>query len=89
MECLIVTPLKETSTGQSHLKAMKQNSVIPIPPLFFALGIEMDHAIGSESLLTERPKFGYSTSYDEAKWYKQSLVMSESTLSTSVITGFI
>lgn len=47
MECLIVTPLKETSTGQSHLKAMKQNSVIPIPPLFFALGIEIDHAIDS------------------------------------------
>ena len=26
MECLIGTPLKETSTGQSHLKAMKPNS---------------------------------------------------------------
>lgn len=89
MECLIGTPLNETSTGQSHLKAMKQNSVIPIPPLFFALGIEMDHAIDSESLLTERPKLGYSTFYDEAKWYKQSLVMSESTLSTFVITGLI
>ena len=67
----------------------RRHNFIPISSLFFALGIEIDHATDSESLLTERLKLGYSTSYDEAKWYKQSLVMSESTLSTSVISGLI
>ena len=71
---------------------MKLNSVIP--PLMFALGAEIDHAIGSKSLLTELSKLEYSISYDqvkqydEVKQYKQSLMMMESTLPTSVIAGF-
>lgn len=65
---------------------MKPNSVIPL--LLFALGVEIDHAIGSNSLLIELSKLGYSISYDEIKRYKQLLLMNESTLPTFVIAGF-
>ena len=65
---------------------MKPNSVIPL--LLFALGVDIDHAISSNSLLIELSKLGYSVSYDEIKRYKQLLMMIESTLPTSVIAGF-
>ena len=86
MECLIENPLKQASIGQCLLKTMKPNSVIP--PLLCALGVKIDHAICSKSLLIELSKLGYSISYDEVKRYEQSLVMSESTLPTSAIAGF-
>ena len=86
MECLIENPLQQASTGKCLLKAMKPDSAIP--PLLFALGVEIDHAIGSKSLLIQLSKLGYSISYDEVKQYKQSLMMSESTLLTSVTAGF-
>ena len=78
-------PLKQTPIGQCFLKAMKPNSVIP--PLLFILWVETDHAIGSKSLLIELSKLGYSISYDEVKWYKQSLMMSESILPNFVTAG--
>ena len=56
---------------------MKPKSVIP--PLLFGLGVEVDHAIGSKTLLTELYKLGYSISYDEVKRYKQSVVMDSDT----------
>ena len=65
---------------------MKPNSAIR--PLLFALGIEIDHAIGSKSLLIELSKPGYIISSDEVKGYKKSFMMNESTRPTSVITGF-
>ena len=54
---------------------MKPSSVIP--PLLFGLGVAIDHAIGSKSLLTETSKLGYAISYDEVKRYKQSVLMDE------------
>ena len=54
MECLIKNPLKQASIGQCLLKAMKPNSVIP--PLWFTLRVEINHAIGSASLLIELSK---------------------------------
>ena len=78
-------PLKQAPIGQCFLKAMKPNSVIP--PLLFILGVETDHTIGSKSLLIELSKLGYSISYDEVKWYKQSLMMSESILPNFVTAG--
>ena len=65
----------------------KTNSVIP--PLLLALRVDIDNAIGFKSLLIELSKLG-CISCDEVKRYKLSLMrMSESTLSTCVITGFI
>ena len=58
MECAIENPLKQASIGKYLLKTMKPNSTIP--PLLFALGVEIDHAIGSKSLKIEFSKLGYS-----------------------------
>lgn len=65
---------------------MKPNNVIP--SLLFALVVQIDHAIGSKSLLLQLSKLGHNISYDEVNWYKQSLKKNESTLTTSVIAGF-
>ena len=47
---------------------MRPNSVIPL--LLFGLGVEIDRAIGSKTMLTEISKLGYAISYDELKRYK-------------------
>ena len=54
---------------------MKPNS--ETPPLFFRLGVEIDHPIGSKTLLTELSKLGYAISYDEVKQYKKYFLMNE------------
>ena len=69
MKVLLGQGLKQASLGQSILKAMKSNSVTP--PLLFGLGVEIEHAIGSKTLLTEISKLGYAISYDEVKRKKQ------------------
>ena len=52
---------------------MKPNS--EIPPLLFGLGVEIDHPIGSKTLLTEFSKLRYAISYDEVKRYKKYFLM--------------
>ena len=69
MEYLIGNPLRQASIRQCLLKTIKPNSVLS--PLLFALGVQIDHAIGSESLLTELSKAKYSISYGKVKRYKQ------------------
>ena len=86
MELLIGPNLKQASLGQCLLKAMKPNSVIP--PLLFGLGVEIDHAIVSKTLLIELAKLGYSISFDEIKRYKQSLRKNESNSIASAVTEF-
>ena len=63
---------------------MKPNSVIP--PLLFGLGVEIDHTIGSKTLLIELAMLGYSISYDEIKRYKPSLMKNESNCIASTVT---
>ena len=84
MELLICPSLKQAFLGQCLLKAMKPNSVIP--PLLFGLGVEIDHTIGSKTLLIELAMLGYSISYDEIKRYKQSLMKNESNSFASAVT---
>ena len=54
MQCLVSNELKQASIGQCLLKLMKPNGVIP--PLLFGLGVEVDHTIGSKTLLVELAK---------------------------------
>ena len=54
---------------------MKPNS--ETPPLFFRLGVEIDHPIGSKTLLTELSKLGYAISYGEVKQYKKYVLRNE------------
>ena len=65
IELLVGSRFRQASLGQCILKAMKPNSIIP--PLFFGLGIEIDHANGSKTLLIELAQLGYSILYNEVK----------------------
>ena len=73
MQQLIGSELKQASIGQCLIKAMRPNSVIPL--LLFGLRVEVDHAVGSKTLLIELSKLGHAISYDEVKRYKQSVVI--------------
>ena len=49
----------------------------------------MDHAIFSKTLLTEIAKLGYAISYNEVKWYKQSVLMDEDHKLDHIKDGFM
>ena len=52
------------------------------PPILLlsssTIGVEMDHVFGSRWLIDEMSRLGFSISYDEVNWYKQSVIQSES-----------
>ena len=73
MRLLVGPDLKQVAIGQCLMKAMRTNSVLP--PLLIGLGVEVDHTIGSKTLVIELAKLGYSISYDEVKRYKQSVAL--------------
>src|SRR5207245_1707431 len=45
-----------------------------ISPVLFAIGVSLDHALGSKWLLESFARLGYSISYDEVNIHKQSVV---------------
>ena len=75
MKVLMGQGLIQASLSQYILKVMKPNSVTP--PFLFRLGVEIDHAIASKTLLTETSKLGYAISFNEVEQYKQPIVMDE------------
>ena len=66
---------------------MRPNSIIP--PLLFGLGVEVDHAIGSKTLLVELAHLGYSMSWDEAKRFKQSVAIQDETDTSASLNGLL
>ena len=74
LEILISRELKQVSTGQTIVNAVKPRS--SISPMF-ELGIEIDKVFGSRWLLTELNRLGFSIGYDEATRYKQSVICNE------------
>ena len=72
---LIPHSVQTASIGQCILKAAKPHSVIL--PILLGLGVEMDHNFGSEWLINELARFGFSVNYNEVNRYKQSVVLGE------------
>ena len=60
---LIRPKIKENSIGQTIVYSTGPRSVIPLIP--FGVGIEMDHIFGSNRLVNELSRLGFSISYDE------------------------
>ena len=81
MSELISSNLKQVSLGQCIVKAARPNSCIP--PLMFALSIELDHMFGSKWLLSQLSRLGLCLSYNEVTRYKQSVVNTENVVSTT------
>ena len=81
MSELITSNLKQVSLGQCIVKAARPNSCIP--PLMFALSIELDHMFGTKWLLNQLSRLGFCLSYNEVTRYKQSVVNTENVVSTT------
>ena len=73
MESLISSELKQAALGQCLLKAVKPKN--GIPPLLFALAVEIDHTVGAKALLTTACRPGYTLGWDEVRRFKQSVAM--------------
>ena len=67
--------LKIESIGQCIVKAALPRSVIP--PILFALAVELDLVFGSKWLIDQTNKLGFSESYYEVTRFKQGVVISE------------
>ena len=67
--------LKQEFIGQSIAKLA---SPTHLPPLLFALSVEVDHLFGSRWLSDELYKLGIGVSYSEVTKFKQACVVSES-----------
>jgi len=61
--------IKQESIGQCIVKAAASTK---IPPMMFALGVEVDHLFGSRWLNDELFKLGFAISYSEVTRFKQA-----------------
>ena len=81
--------LQQESIGQTIVKVSAPNQ---IPPILFALSVEMDNLFGSRWLIDELFKLGFGVSYSEVIRFKQACVINESSvlelLPTSNSQGF-
>lgn len=75
LSLLIQSKLKVESIGQCVMKAALPRSVMP--PMLFALAVEMDHMFASRWLNDQLFRLGFSESYHEVNRFKQGVVMSE------------
>ena len=74
MEILIPSSLKQNAISQCIIQAARLRTIIaPIP---LALGVQVDHYIGSKTLIQELSRLGFSVSYDEVVRFKQSVLVS-------------
>ena len=72
LDILIKRRLKKISIRRSTMGCARPRSAIfPIP---LGLGVEMNNQFGSCWLIDELSKLGFSVSYDEVKYFKQSVV---------------
>ena len=72
MKFLVLSNLKQNSIGQCLVQAARPWSIAtPIP---LALGVDVDHYVGSRNLIVELSRLGFSVSYDEVIRYKQSYI---------------
>ena len=67
--------VKQESIGQSIVKLA---SPLQIPPLLFALAVEVDNIHGSRWLNDELYKLGFAVSYSEVNRFKQACLVSQS-----------
>ena len=72
---IIKSEPKVESIGQCIVKAAMPRSVLP--PILFALSVQLDHVFGSKWQLSLLEKLGFSLSYCEVNRFKQTVVMSD------------
>jgi len=75
MENVVHDSVKQVSISCSIVQGSRPRSVVA--PILLGLGVSLDHAFGSEWLLSTLERLGLSVSYDEVTRYKQSVVQSD------------
>ena len=74
MKSLTKSDLKQEFLAQCIVKATKRDV---IPPLLFALGVDLDQSIGSRWLVSYLSKLGASIAEGEVRLYRQSFLKSD------------
>ena len=74
LNSLIKSDLKQEFLAQCIVKATKRDV---IPPLLFALGVDLDQSFGSRWLISYMPKLGISITESEVRLYRQSLLTAD------------
>jgi len=69
---LVRDDVKCFAISNAVVQASRPRSVIS--PVLLGVGVEMDHVFGSCWLVDELSRLGFSVSYDEISWYKQSVL---------------
>ena len=78
---LIYSKLKQESLAQCIVKTVKKDT---IPPLLFGLRVDLDQTSGSKWLLKHLSRLGLSISPEEVTLYRQSVLGTSTTLSTTL-----
>ena len=76
LSLLIKSEFKVEAIGQCIMKSAMPR--LAISPLLLALGIELNHMLGSRWLNIQLLKFGFGESYNEITPFKQTIVANES-----------
>ena len=69
---LVRDDVKCFAMSNAVLQALRPRSVIS--PVVLGVSVEMDQVFGSCWLVDELSQLGFSVSYDEVTWYKQSVL---------------
>ena len=70
---------KQVAIAQALIQAARPQSCLM--PLLFGLSVQLDHEFGSEFLLLQLSRLGFSLSYDEVTRFKTSVLQSSNSLS--------
>ena len=81
MEPFIGQEVKALAISHSMIPAVKPRSVIT--PILFGVAVEMDHVFASKWLVNELSRLGFSMTYDELTWFKQSAIQMNDSGSTA------
>ena len=76
LKTLVPNVIQQISIGQCITKAAKPRSFLPT--VLFGLGVEMDHMFGSQWLIDELFRLGFSVSYNKVNCFRQAIVQNES-----------
>ena len=70
LEDMIPSEVKQASIWQSVMHAARPRS--SLPPIFFSLGVGLDHAYGSKWLVNQLAKLGFSNSHNKLRAYPEA-----------------
>ena len=87
LQNLVKSKLKQVAFGQAIIQTIRQRTCIS--PVLLGIGIDTDHVFGSRWLVDFLSRFGFSSSYDEIRRYKQSVLKHDELEIKQLEGGFV